>query len=115
MAKGNPKRLEEMQALGRLLGDPAGRRWVWGLLSECHVWQTSMATNALRLAFLEGERSQGLRLLGEIQEANPAMFVQMMTEMTGERRGSGNGSERDYNPLAGNGSNGDAGIEYDAE
>ena len=57
------------------------------------------------------------RLLGEIQEANPAMFIQMMTEMSGERRGgtNGNGSSidagRDYNPLAGD----DAGPGYDAE
>ena len=116
MAKTNQKRLEELQALGRLVGDPGGRRWLWAMLSECHIWQTSMAGNALRLAFLEGERSQGLRLLGEIQEANPAMFIQMMTEMSGERRGgtNGNGSsidDRDYNPLAGD----DAGPGYDAE
>jgi len=93
------RRNEEMQALGRLLGDPAGRRWVWGLLSECHVWHTSMSGNAMRLAFLEGERSQGLRLLGDIQEANPDMFLQMLKEMSGERP---SGSSRgDYNPLDG--------------
>lgn len=99
------RRSEEMQALGRLLGEPAGRRWVWGLLSECHVWHTSMATNALRLAFLEGERSQGLRLLGDIQEANPAMFLQMLKEMSGER--SGPPSTRDYNPNDGPATSGD--------
>lgn len=108
MAKQNHKRLEELQALGRMLGDPAGRRWVWGILSECHVWQTSMASNALRLAFLEGERSQGLRLLWEIQEANPEMFLQMMKEYQGERRTGGTVTSSDYSPIDGAGSDADA-------
>ena len=107
MAKTNHKRLEELQALGRMLGDPAGRRWIWGMLSECHVWQTSMASNALRLAFLEGERSQGLRLLGEIQEANAEMFLQMMKENQGERRGISYVSGRDYDPTGIETSSGD--------
>lgn len=114
MAKVNQKRLEELQALGRMLGDPAGRRWVWGQLSECHVWQTSMASNALRLAFLEGERSQGLRLLWEIQEANPEMFLQMMKEHQSERRNGSTVPSTDYNPVAGDGSDADAGIGDDS-
>jgi hypothetical protein len=86
------ERVDEMQALGRLMGDPAGRRWVYGLLSECHIWHTSMANNAIRMAFLEGERSQGLRLLAEVTEANPDMFLTMLKEMQGERSGASGAS-----------------------
>lgn len=106
MAKSNPRRLEELQALGTFLRDVAGRRWMWSVLSECHIWQPSFSTNALRLAFLEGERSQGLRLLSEIQEAGPDLFLQMLKEHQVERP-RGNGSDQHYDPHAGNGAGGD--------
>ena len=80
-------RLEQLQALGRLMGDPAGRRWVYNLLGEFHVWDTSYATNALRMAFLEGERNAGLRFQSEVEEANQEMFYQMLKERKNERPG----------------------------
>lgn len=96
MAKGSERarlraeRRAELAALARLMEDPAGRRWVRNTLAACHVWDTSFATNAVRMAFLEGERNQGLRLQAEIAEAAPELFIEMLKEHGSERqRGSG--------------------------
>jgi hypothetical protein len=82
------ERVEEMQALGRFMADPAGRRLVYQLLTECHLWTTTGATNALAMSFREGSRYIGLRLQAEIMQANHDMYVQMLKEMEVERSGA---------------------------
>ena len=101
MARSNLRRIEELQALGRLMGDPAGRRWMRDFLGACHVWDSSYATNAIRMAFLEGERNQGLKLQAEIVEANPEMFLQMLKEYGSERQRGADGAGGDYDPTSG--------------
>lgn len=54
------------EALHRFLTDPAGRAWMWDLLSVCGNFQTSFDDNPSRMAFKEGSRNIGLRLLSEI-------------------------------------------------
>ena len=88
------ERIEELAVLGRLMGDPAGRRWVYQMLSECHIWATSFANNPVRMAFLEGERQRGLRLLEEVISANSDMYIQMLKEMNGERPSDHSGGDR---------------------
>ena len=98
MAKGSERarlrseRRAELEALARLMDDPAGRRWVRNTLAACHVWDTSFATNAIRMAFLEGERNQGLRLQAEIMEAAPEQFIEMLKEYGSERQRGANGA-----------------------
>jgi hypothetical protein len=77
------------------MSDPAGRRWVNDILAECHVWHTSFASNGLRMAFLEGERSQGLRILTEVMEANPDAFLTMLKERASERPAKPRGADAD--------------------
>jgi len=88
VAAAKRERVEELQALGRLMADPAGRRWVYNILGEFHVWDTSYATNAMRMAFLEGERNAGLRFQAEVEEANQDMFLQMLKERKSNERSS---------------------------
>ena len=98
MAKGSERarlrseRRAELEALARLMDDPAGRRWVRNTLAACHVWDTSFATNAMRMAFLEGERNQGLRLQAEIAEAAPDQFIEMLKEHGSERQRGADGA-----------------------
>jgi len=100
MAKGQERarlraeRRAELEALARLMEDPAGRRWVRNTLAACHVWDTSFATNAIRMAFLEGERNQGLRLQAEIAEAAPDLFIEMLKEHGSERQRGAGGADR---------------------
>ena len=82
------ERVDELAALGRFMGDPAARRWLYQILSECHLWVTAGATNALSMSFREGSRYIGLRLQAEVMAANHDMYLQMLKEMEVERPGS---------------------------
>lgn len=86
--KFTPERVAEMQALGRFLGEPAGRRWLYQLMGECGVWTTAGVSNALSLAFREGSRFIGLRLQAEAMQANHDMYLKMLKEMEVERPGA---------------------------
>ena len=86
--KFTPERVAELQALGRFMGEPAGRRWVYQLMGECGVWTTTGVSNALSLAFREGSRFVGLRLQAEIMQANHDMYLKMLKEMEVERPGA---------------------------
>jgi len=86
--KFTPERVAEMQALGRFLGEPAGRRWLYNLMSECNLWATFGVSNALSLAFREGSRFIGLRLQAEAMQANHDMYLKMLKEMEVERPGA---------------------------
>lgn len=83
------QRMSELAALGRLMADPAGRRWLYNHLASLHVYSTSFAANALVMARNEGERNAGLQLVLEATQANPDMYLQMLKEGTNERRPSG--------------------------
>jgi len=80
------QRMSELAALGRLMADPAGRRWLYNYLASLHVYSTSFASNALLMARNEGERNAGLQLVLEMTDANPDMYLQMLREMANERR-----------------------------
>lgn len=71
----------------------AGRRWMLEKLEECHVFATSFARDAVTMAYMEGERSIGLRLLNDIMASCPDQYILMMRERN-ERNAS---SERARN------------------
>jgi len=77
------------------MSDPAGRRWVNDMLAAGGIWLSTPPSNALRMAWFEGERNQALRLLSEIQEANPEAVFQMMREHTSERPAKPRGADAD--------------------
>jgi len=45
---------------------PAGKRVLHQLLRWSHIWQSSMAEDALTMAFSEGERNLGLKILATL-------------------------------------------------
>lgn len=57
-----------------------GRAWIADKLEECHVFASSFSTDPLQMAFHEGERNIGLRLLNDIMAACPNQYVVMMQE-----------------------------------
>lgn len=87
MAKGRKEglRLEELGAVTNLLRDRAGRRWLYNLLGFCHAYESSFRTNALAMAYAEGERNVGLRIIADLTEASPELYFQMHKEMSDER------------------------------
>ena len=52
-----------------LMGSERGRRIVWGLLAQAHVFEVSYVPgrDAMHVAALEGERNGGLRILAMAQ------------------------------------------------
>lgn len=70
----------DADTLRQLLGVKQGRAWMFRLLASCHIFQSSFDNDALRMAFREGERNVGLRLLAESQSADPDLFALMLKE-----------------------------------
>lgn len=70
----------EVQDLKRVMSNKAGRRFVYRQLEIAGVWRGSFNTNALSMAFNEGARNQGLRLLAEITEHCFDRYTEMMQE-----------------------------------
>lgn len=83
---GKAKRKEEVLALREavdlrdVLALPAGRRLIWRWIGDHGVFHTSFRSNALEMAFREGRRDIGLRMLAEVEEASPDLFLQMQQE-----------------------------------
>ncbi len=69
------QREKELADLKDLLELPLGRRFIWRMLSKCHVFQTSIGPN---MEALEGERNIGLQLWNEVVEAYPEMIPELL-------------------------------------
>lgn len=72
--------LVEVDDLKWLMGEKQGRRIVWRLLSEAGVYRSSFSVDAAVMAFREGERNRGLKLLTEITEHCPDQLNRMTLE-----------------------------------
>lgn len=66
--------------LRQLMGSNEGRAWMYDVLTLCHVYQSAFSTNALSMACAEGERNIGLRILGDLMEACPERYLEMLRE-----------------------------------
>lgn len=65
-----------------LMHDKRGRRIVWNQLAIAGVFRTSFDPNAMTMAFNEGRRSEGLRMLARVHEVCPDFYTTMMKENT---------------------------------
>ncbi len=59
-----------LTSFGDVFDTEAGKRVLWFILSECHIYQTSFTGNSTTF-FREGERQIGLKVLGKMLEARP--------------------------------------------
>lgn len=75
----------EIDDMKFVLSSKQGRRLLWKYLSFCGVYQSSFRTSA-EIYYLEGQRAVGLKLLGDIHEASPEAYMQMMKENKGESK-----------------------------
>lgn len=59
-----------------------GRKWMYWLLGECHVFAPVFDKNALVMAHSEGERNVGLKILAELQSNHEMIgyYNQMLSE-----------------------------------
>lgn len=57
-----------------------GRRIIYRTLSRAGVFRLSFNTNAMTMAFNEGMRNEGLRLMARLMEVCPENYTAMLTE-----------------------------------
>ncbi|KAF9396920.1 hypothetical protein CPC16_004253 [Podila verticillata] len=69
-----------------LMSTKQGRRIIWRFLERAGVYRLSFNTNALAMAFAEGNRNEGLRLLGQIHTLCPEFYVAMVKEQNHDNR-----------------------------
>ncbi|WP_334157915.1 Bbp19 family protein [Oryzomicrobium sp.] len=70
----------EIDDLKWLMNNKRGRRFVARLLERAGVWRLSFNTNALTMAFNEGTRNEGLRLLAQVTAHCPDRYTEMLKE-----------------------------------
>jgi hypothetical protein len=63
-----------------LMGSKRGRRIVWGVLSRAGVFRLSFSTNSMQMAFNDGAKNEGLRMLALVNATCPEQYVQMSKE-----------------------------------
>lgn len=81
---------QEVSDLGKIMGCPEGRRFVWRLLNAAGVFRISFDRDPYVTAFREGERNNGLSLLADVQAFYADRYTIMVTEaknMEAEKNG----------------------------
>jgi hypothetical protein len=68
-----------------LMGSKRGRRIVWRHLERAGVFRLSFNTNAMAMAFAEGNRNEGLHILSLVHAACPELYPVMLKEQNSER------------------------------
>lgn len=96
----------------KAMSDPDGREWFYNVLASCHVYSTSFATNALAMAYREGERNVGLRLTTELTEACPDLYLIMLKEAGNVRQRPDIDTASDTASATASDGNGDATGDY---
>ena len=71
------ERRELLAAVKDLLAEEKGKRLVWWILEQAHVFQNSFTGNS-HTFFLEGERNVGLKLFALCMEAEPAFMGRLI-------------------------------------
>lgn len=82
----------EVEDLKWLMGSKRGRRIVWRLLDQAGVFRLSFNTNAMQMAFAEGNRNFGNRTLAQVNAYCPELFPLMLKEQSGDRSNPDDGS-----------------------
>jgi hypothetical protein len=98
------RRRDQLALLLRVMSEPVGREYFYDLLTSCHVYTSSFGTNALAMAFREGERNVGIRIGADLTEASPGLYLEMLKEAGNVRsqnrdadgRRAGNGVDHGY-------------------
>lgn len=70
---------EQLKDTRVLLGQPEFRRYVKRYLATCNVFKTTF-TGSSETFFKEGQRSIGTTMFGEIMQASPERFTEIMAE-----------------------------------
>lgn len=70
----------EVEDLKWLMSNKRGRRFIFRLLERAGVWRSSFSTNALAMAFNEGTRNEGLKLVADLTSHCSDRYGEMLKE-----------------------------------
>lgn len=76
-ARADAREFDRRGALASITEDQAGRLFLWELLSTCGVWSASYGEH---MAFREGQRDIGIRVMREIEAIKPGILHEMSYE-----------------------------------
>ena len=88
------ERQSEESDIKWLMSSKRGRRIVWRQLDHAGVFRSSFNTNAMSMAFAEGGRNQGLRLLAMVHSLCSEQYPAMMKEQATHDGTNDDGSSR---------------------
>lgn len=71
---------KEHNELRWVMSTKQGRRFIHRQLSDAGLWTTSFDINGALMAFNEGRRNTGLKLLSDIMDACPDRYTEMLDE-----------------------------------
>jgi hypothetical protein len=71
---------QRKEVVNGIMSVAPGRSWICDILESCHIFATSFSDRGLRMAFMEGQREVGIRLLTDIMGACPDQYITMMRE-----------------------------------
>jgi len=79
-------RMRELDDVKIVMSTENGRRFLWRHLVESGIYVCSYTPGQQsdHTAFREGQRNSGLRLMEELQQASPELFLTMMEENRNE-------------------------------
>ena len=75
-----PARETEEGDIKWLVSSKRGRRIVWRMLEQAGVFRVSFNTNSMTMAFQEGNRNSGNRMLAMVTDISPDAFTLMLKE-----------------------------------
>lgn len=79
------ERENEEADLKWLMSSKRGRRVIWRLMDQAGVFRLSFNTNAMQMAFSEGNRNFGNRILAMIHTLCPELYPVMVKEQQNDR------------------------------
>jgi hypothetical protein len=68
------------EIINYIMSTNPSRAWMHDVLEACHVFRSSFSADSLQMAFAEGERNVGLRMLVDIMTICPDQYILMMRE-----------------------------------
>ena len=95
---------ERRDVIAALMQHVAGRKYIYEKLEGASIFKTTFSTNALQMAFNEGNRNAGLQLLVDLMAHCPDQYILMMREANDARSRSDTGTAEHNGSEDGDGS-----------
>lgn len=90
LAKKRIVQMSEDEDFKWLMSSKRGRRIVWRLLEQAGVFRISFSQNSMQMAFNEGSRNYGNKILNLIHSLCPELYPAMLKDSINDRNDDGN-------------------------